>query len=1110
MRKIKKWLTLTLASMLSLSVMSGCSFLKFPNVTFPWDTEQSEQQKPPYVPGPAPETTDFTPVLRFVVASDMHVSANNPDSQMTKVRFKDMFTQMNAYADAQSYNRLDAVLLAGDITDGGTLSDLATVKRIVDENIAEESELVITMGNHDFWGNKSNPTAMIEQFENEFGPTNSHKEIGGYHFITLCADKSRAGDPGWDYSDSVVEYARQELAKAYEEVGPDAPIFVMQHVGNTNTCAGTCEHTNGNAVSTLDGLFAQYPNIVCFSGHSHFACNDECSIHQRDYTSIATGGLYYSSRLLNNGTALDMENRYEMAQNYVVEVDANNVMRVRCWDILQQKFVGETWTVESWDKEDFVYTEDRFAEGDLFFADDATITISETTAYGATISFDPVPQESLTARVYKVVVKDGNDKTVCERYISNDCYNEPTDPIQTEIAGLLPETTYSVEVVALNSLYCTELNRWSTQVENRLPVMVSVPLQTTLTTTAKAAKPVDEVVAFNGADEIDLITATGAKLAWVESANGVSGGLLHVRHEGSATPTLSMDLTELCSGYMDYKWLVVRAYFSNKLSGSMQDMNLCGKNDDYFQSWIYHNAWKNYVYNISSLTEEQVKALELQLTTTSNTTALGEFWIDEIYLMKDVSQADIEVSVSGTMMEEETISFTLSNPSNATIKQFIVKDPEGVVLEDLTSVVAKYGTYTATVTLVSGNQSDDTRNALYYGGKNTELVFKFEMVEAPKTLAVEFGTHTVDNVGDNKIITLPSYVVTKNGVAFTPDSVNVSVEIKYVDHDEITVEDNQFSAIVDGAIYEIEYLVKAGNKTERFYYEIVLDRPAQQAQHSIFDAEYAMDLENFYTDADSTVTWVDSFGYTRVATETAGGDADDIQVNGVIKIDYIGTNAPWFSFKPAHLMANYQEYDYIIFHIMCVGGANQINSIKPGAGSDCEYTGNGDGKTSWTYTSTTYFNAYAFKISAFLDAWTDGDIDTATAKVQLAAKATGAGTYYIAGIYAAKEISNASLGVTINGESSETASVKAGDVISLEMYNPELYPYIDMTVKAPDGQVITNLSSITAVVGTYTITFKHNPIGDTDVDKGYYFLRHDYGGCYSRGGATKTITFTVS
>ena len=1104
MKKFFKRLTLGLATVFSLGALAGCSML--PDFNFPWGNNQTED---PYVPGPGPDTSDFTPVLRFVVASDMHVSANNPDSQMTKDRFKDMFTQMNAYADAQSYNRLDAVLLAGDVTDGGTLSDLATVKRIIDDNIAEETELVITMGNHDFWGNKSNPTAMVEQFENEFGPANSHKVIGGYHFITLCADKSRAGDPGWDYTESVVEYAREELQKAYEEVGPDAPIFITQHVGNTNTCAGTCEHVSGNAVSTLDELFSQYPNIVCFSGHSHFACNDECAIHQRDYTSIATGGLYYSTRMLVNGSVIDMENRYEMGQNYIVEMDANNVMRVRCWDILQQKFVGETWTVESWAKEDFVYTEDRFADGDLFFADDATITIDETTAYGATISFDSVPQESLTARIYKVLVKDANGKTACERYISKDYYNEPSDPIKVEIAGLLPQTQYSVEVVAMNSLYCSELYRWSTQAENRLPTMISEPLQTTLTTTAKAAKPADEVVAFNGADEIEAITATGATLAWVESANSVSGGLLHVEHQGSATPTLSMDLTELCPTYEDYDWLVVRAYFSNKLSGSMGDMNLCGKDDDYFKSWIYHNAWKNYVFNISSLTDEQVKNLQLQFKTTNSVTALGEFWIDEIYLMKDVSKSDIEVSVSGTMMEEQEIAFNVSNPSNATIKQFIVKDPEGNLVDDLTSVVAKYGTYTATVTLVSGNQSDNTRNALYYGGKDTELIFKFTMAEAPKVLAMSFGTHTVTDNGDNKVITLPTYTVTKNGVAFTPDSIDISVEIKNVEHNEIVVTDNEFLALVDGAIYKVEYLVKSGTKTERFYYEVKLDRPVQQAQHTIFDADYAVDLENFYTDADSKVTWLDSFGYTRVGSEATGGDADDIKVNGVIKVDYIGTNAPWFSFKPAQLMENYQDYDYIIFHIMCVGGSNQINSIKPGAGSDCEWTGNGDGKTSWTYTSSTYFSAYAFKISAFLDAWTDGDVDTATAKVQLVAAGKGAGTYYIAGIYAAKEISNANLGVTINGESSETASVKAGDVISLEMYNPEQYPYIDMTVTAPNGQVITDLSNITAVAGTYTITFKHNTIGTDSNDKKYYFVRHDYGACYSKSGAEKTITFTV-
>lgn len=1104
MRKIIKWLTFGLVSVLSAGMFFGCGSTSNGN-----DSNSDSEQSSTVPPDSGPIVTEFTPTFRFIVASDMHVSASNADSQMTKIRFRDMFTQMNAYADGQSYDRLDAVLLAGDITDGGTNADLATAKQIIDANIAEETELVITMGNHDFWGNKSDPTAMIEQFEHKFGASNSHKVIGGYHFITLCADKSRAGDPGWDYSTTVVEYARTELEKAYAEVGDDKPIFVMQHVGNTNTCAGTCEHTNGNAVSTLDEIFSQYSNVVNFAGHSHFACNDECSIHQKNYTSIATGGLYYATRTTLNGSSIDMENRYEMAQNYVVEMDANNNMRVRCWDILQQKFVGETWMVESWDKENFVYTEDRFQDGDLFFADGATIELKETGAYSAKLAFNPVPETSLSARIYYVTVKDESGNLVCERYISNDYFNEPTAPIETEIAGLNPLIKYNVEVIALNSLYCSELNRYSTTVEDRMPVMESQPLTMSFTTQAKPPKAKDEVLAFDSADEIQSITATGATLSWVENANGVSGGLLKVRHEGTSTPVLKMNLQELCTSYKDYDWLVIRANFSNKLSGSMVDMNLCGKDDDYFKSWIYHNAWRNYVYKISSLTDAQVKDLQLQFKTTSNSTALGEFWIDEIYLMKDVSKADISVEVEGTQMEEENISFKLVNPSNAAIKQFIVKDPDGLVVEDLSSVVAKYGQYTATVTIVSGNQADDTRNALYYGGKDTEIIFKFTMAEAPKNLSVEFGEHVVTKSNGKTIVTLPTYKVMKNGVAFTPDSVAVSIKVKYADYAEVVVENNEFEAVLDGAIYNVEFAVKSGTKVERFNYEIKLDRPEQQAAHSIFDAKYAGDLENFYTDADSTVTWLDNFGYSRVEEETTGGDDNDIKMQGVVKVDYIGTDSPWFSFKPAQLMENYQDYDYIIFHIMCVGGANQINQIKPGAGSDCEYTGNGDHKTSWTYTGNTYFSVYAFKISAFLNAWTDGDINTATAKVQLLAAGKGAGTYYIAGIYAAKEISNANLGVTINGESSETAKVNAGDIISLAIANPEQYPYIDMTVTGPNGEEITNLSLFMAVAGTYTITFKHNPIGTTDSDKGYYYLRHDYGGCYSNGGQVKTVTIII-
>lgn len=1060
----------------------------------------SADEKPtsesPYVRGPAPDNDGFTPVFRFVVASDMHLSATNPDTSMNAGRFRDMFVQMNEYAAAQEYDGLDAILLAGDISDGGTPADLALAKSIIDSNLKESTELVITMGNHDFWGNKSNPTAMIGQFESYFGDVNSHKVIGGYHFITLCADKDRAGDPGWNYSESVAEYAKTELAAAYEAVGRDQPIFVLQHVGNLNTCGGTCEHTSGGGVSTLDSLYKQYPNVVCFAGHSHFACNDECSIHQRDYTSIATGGLYYSTRTMLGGNYLPMQNMNQMAQNYVIEIDKNHAARIRCWDILQKKFVGETWSIDSWKKEDFIYTEDRFLEGDLFFAEDTKINVGEIGAYEAEISFNPVPEDSLTARIYKVTVKDEAQKVVCERYLSRDYFNEPKDPLSTIVSGLKPQTSYSVEAVALNSLYCSELNRADTSVEGRLPVMHSQTIQARFTTTSKPEKPADEVLAFNDADDLTEIAATGALLSWEESANGVNGGVLKVKHENSAHPILQADLTKLCKNYKEYDWLVVRAYFSNKLSGSMQDMNLNGKDDDYFKSWIYHNAWKNYVFNISSLTEAQVSALQLQFTTTKEITAAGEFWIDEIYLMKHASKSDILVGLTGEKTEGEEISFKLINPSNAKIKQFIVKDPEGVTVENPEKTIAKYGKYIATVTLVSGNQSDDTRNALYYGGRNTEFTFSFTVAEAPKVLEMQFEEHETEKKDGQIVVTLPQYTIKKNGAPFKPDSVVASIGIKNVKHDEISAEDGKFIAPLDGAVYEVVFAVKTGAKIERFTYEITLNRPEEQAAHEIFDCEYAVDLENFYTDENSVASYVQNTGFMKVGN----GSGENIPVTGgMIRVDYSGTESPWFSFKPAHDMQAYADYDYFIMQIWCVDGANKIISVQPGAGSDCTHFGNGDHKTAWTDTSAYYFT-YAFKIKPFSDAWTDGALDTNVAKVQLKIKGNGAGTYYIADIYAAKDISDCSLSVTVNGEEyAGGKTVSAG--AEIVMHNPENFRDIEMLV---DGESVTRF--IAEAGKTYTITFRHI----NRVDNDYYHLRYNYGACYSAGGATKTITLAVA
>ena len=513
------------------------------------------------------------------------------------------------------------------------------------------------------------------------------------------------------------------------------------------------------------------------------------------------------------------------------------------------------------------------------------------------------------------------------------------------------------------------------------------------------------------------------------------------------------------------------------------------------------------------MTSTEAENLELQFKTMNNSTAVGEFWIDEIYLMKDVSKADLSVQTSGTLKENETVGVSVVNPSGAKVKAFTVTAPDGTTVENnadglSASFTAQYGQYTATITLVSGNQSDDTRNALYYGGKDTLIVRKIQIAEGAKTLTAEFGTHSVSNSGGDTVVTIPTYAFKKNGTAITPTSVDISVEMKYKSEITPTLNDNEFIAPYVGASYVVRYVVVYDGRTERFTYTATVARPETAEQHTIMDFDYASDLNDFYVDSNSSLTWLESFGYTQVAGDY--GD-DDIQVNGVVKVEYSGTTSPWFSFKPAHLMANYQAYDYIVFQIMCVSGASQINGIQPANGSNCENMGNGDNKSAWTYTSSgVYYYTYAFEISAFVNAWTDGDLDTATARVKLIASNAGAGTYYISHIYAAKRIEKSALDVTINGEDRANAVVSAGDVISLAMANPENYPYIDMTVKGPDNQEITSLSNITAVAGTYTVTFKHNTIGTTADDIAKYYYRHDYGGCHSKNGSTKTVTFTVA
>ena len=60
---------------------------------------------------------DFTPVLRFIACSDIHL--NGEFTQENAACLSNLINDMNEYSAQSTYKKLDAIMVAGDFTGGG-------------------------------------------------------------------------------------------------------------------------------------------------------------------------------------------------------------------------------------------------------------------------------------------------------------------------------------------------------------------------------------------------------------------------------------------------------------------------------------------------------------------------------------------------------------------------------------------------------------------------------------------------------------------------------------------------------------------------------------------------------------------------------------------------------------------------------------------------------------------------------------------------------------------------------------------------------------------------------------------------------------------------------
>lgn len=272
-------------------------------------------------------TDSYVPIFRMAVASDTHVDMNNA---YRANRIKSMFSTAYAYADAhESYNKLDAVVVTGDLIDYSYYGNIVKFKSAVDASIRTETTFIGMLGNHDIYKHTDLNKVDYSTYRDENDGYTEYRSADGWgwyqdamdgrvdHSVTIngiqlisMSTPDREGEYGDLYDGSTtsnssaddgdkIEWLEGELKKAAEN-SPKMPIFTFQHHHIRNTVLGSYYWTEdggetylGNSFHSAENsaqlteAFSKYPQVINFSGHTHVPNGNVRNVHQENFTSVS-------------------------------------------------------------------------------------------------------------------------------------------------------------------------------------------------------------------------------------------------------------------------------------------------------------------------------------------------------------------------------------------------------------------------------------------------------------------------------------------------------------------------------------------------------------------------------------------------------------------------------------------------------------------------------------------------------------------------------------------------------------------------------------------------------------------------------------------------------
>ncbi|MBT2686834.1 metallophosphoesterase [Bacillus sp. ISL-47] len=386
-------------------------------------------------------STGKKPDLVFPVISDIHI---HNSSNKTLEKFIVTLEQLNKVAPKQ-----DAFLVVGDLTDYGYVSEYDKFMSAYNVHKQPGAVSMFAIGNHDYWNGLSIADAQ-KRFLAKTGMESIyyHKVIKDYHFIVLGTED---GKTEGTFSAGQINWLSEQLKIAHED-DPKKPIFVFHHQPIKGTVYGSEWGFNQNRDLFYDTL-KEYPQVISFSGHTHYPLDDPRIIHQKDFTSIGTSTGAYLWLDAGRIQGEVPEGADVLNQALVVEVYNNKVL-IKRRDIHNNDWTGEPFEISyPANKQNFIYTENRDMKPP-FFSKEAMLSINNemTTATSLAIMFNQA-KDDLLVHDYKVVARNAESGDAAKEFLAfSEFYKDPVpNPLTLRIEGLQANTAYQIEVHALDA-----------------------------------------------------------------------------------------------------------------------------------------------------------------------------------------------------------------------------------------------------------------------------------------------------------------------------------------------------------------------------------------------------------------------------------------------------------------------------------------------------------------------------------------------------------------------------------------------------------------------------------------------------------------------------------